>query len=407
MNYFIFFFILTLFSFSTLASDWAIDPHLYSRGGITLKDDFSRKGVGENTFNLGAWSQESNAFAVPLTEVTVEFKKGDKFKYTYGIDVGNNLRFLNTDTTATTGSTPMPLNERLNFMEFFHSETTSFWFGQRAYRGDGDFLTRAFPFDEHNLFGGGIRKEKVGPVNLEFAYGMKERGDQSRLINILINKVEYPLANGKIKSNIEVHQVNDANTQNRSTAYIAGVQFQRWGDKIGDGNLYNLLLVNYSHGNIYSGAMRSAFNLDDKDSLASKWVLQWAGDYKTPKYAVYYTFNFQDHLGYETDQVWSYLDLHLRPVYVLCKNMTAGLDYEKRIVTKEDFGTASMDWAKDQEGSRIALMWAYAMEDHQYDLPTISVFVGTISKEKETQFYKGQANSKTENFVRLNYEIAF
>ncbi len=395
---------LAIISFTLLAGDWNLDPHLYSRGGITVKDDFSRKGVNEENFNLGAWSGESNAFAPPLTEITLEVKKGDKFKYTYGVDVGNNMRFFDKNTT------PTPLNERLNFVEFIHSAQTSFWFGQRAYRGDGDFLTRSFPFDEHNMLGGGVRMEKIGPVNLEFAYGIKERTEQSRLINILINKAEYPLSNGKIKTNLELHQINDKKSQNRSTAYMGGVQFQRWGDKVFGGDLYNLFLLNYSNGDIYGGSMRSAFNSSDKDSLASKWLLQWSGDFKTPNYATYYTFKYQNHLGADGNQDWSYLDIHLRPIYILNKNFLTGIDCQRRIVINDSLvagATNIASWAADQDGSRIALMVAYALEDKQYELPTISMFVGTIQKDRATQFYSGQSASKSENFIRVNYEIVF
>lgn len=399
--------LLIIFIVPSLAfANWNITPNIYSRGGITVKDDFSKKENKKNTngddnkarFNLGAWSEESNAISDPLTEVTMTFFNSKNVKYVYGVDVNNSNRQV--DGTA------VSLNERLNFITFI-KENNSLWFGNRAYRGDGDYLSRSFPFDEHNMFGGGIRLEKKGPVNIEFAYGVKQNTDP-HIINLFINKIEYPLANGKIKTNLEMHQVNSEVSNEKSKAYMAGIQFQRWGDKIGTGSLYNIFLINYSHGYMYGGGMQSAYNSSNKNTPASKWVVKWGGDFKAKKYGVFYTFKYQDHMGDAEKQRWAFVDLHIRPVYAFTENVTFGLDYQQRVITD---GAVDIDWGETDNyklgsSKRAALMVAYNMTNKPFDDPTISIFVGHIIKEIPTVFYSDEGACKSENFVRFNYEIS-
>ena len=48
--------------------------------------------------------------------------------------------------------------------------------------------------------------------------------------------------------------------------------------------------------------MQSAFNRADKNKQASKMVLKWGGDWKTPKYGAFWTVKYQGHKGkYNTE----------------------------------------------------------------------------------------------------------
>ena len=389
-----------------LYAEWKMKPNIYSRGGITLKEDLSAKASLKDNFNLGPWSQESNAISDPLTEITLTASQGDSIRYTYGVSVSSNERLCDGSEKGLNerfyDGSEKGLNERLNFVEFLN-KNQSIWFGQRAYRGDGDYLTRSFPFDEKNMLGGGVRFEKFGPVNLEFAYGVAVQSAPYN-VNMFINKIEYPLSNGKIKSNIELHKVSDSNDANKSMAYMAGVQWQRWGDKLLGGSLYNIALINYSSGYI-GGTMESVYKNLNKDKAESKILIKWGGDYKTKKFATFYTFKYQGHKGAEANQSWSYLDIHLRPVYAFFERYSYGVDFQTRLILNdEDSGVKS--GASNGEATRIALMIAYNLKDKSFDLPNISMFVGTMSKGKDTDFYGTGTSKKSATFIRLNYEIS-
>jgi len=382
----------------THAASATFTPHIYSRGGITNSDDLKSQGLQKANFNLGAWAEESNAISDPLTEVTLEAKM-DNFTYTYGVDAGNNRRYIDQSNTQTS------ISERLNFLTFTE-DNLSVWFGQRAYRGDGDYLTRAFPFDEHNMYGGGIRLEKVAGLNIEFAYGEKEV-QTPRVINLFINKIEKPLSNGKIKTNLELHKVNGTLEQERMYAYMGGIQYQRWGDKFLLGNLYNLFMINYSHGYIYGGNMQSAYNALNENDQASKLVIKWGGDWKIPSSkALYYNFKYQHHEGNGNNEKWVYLDSYLRPVTAISSHIAGGIDLAYRTVLKEPARDLWDGNAYGQETFRAALMLSYHMKEKMFDLPSISLFAGHIIKDKATSFYSNKAASREENFIRLNYEVS-
>ncbi len=392
---------------TTQSSSWKLTPHLYSRGGITLSENLSKQGAGRNEFNLGSWGNESNTIANPLTEATIEFSK-DNIKYVYGIDVDNNMRYY--DNSPNPSVDRSDLSERLNYLVFTEDKYT-FWAGQRAYRGDGDYLTGSFPLDDHNMLGTGVRLEKIGHLNIEFAYGVKRNEDTHlNTVNILINKLEYPLKNGKIKTNLEFHQVNNKEAeQNESKAFMGGVQWQRWGDKLWGGSLYNIALINYSKGYIYGGGMQSAYNSVDKDKQASKIVVKWEGDFKTKTSALYYTFKYQNHKG-ATDESWQFVDIYMRQLQSLTTHFSVGIDLAKRVVMDE--GESVLGWGdykdsiKNQGTSRYALMFKYSLKNSPFDGPSLSMFVGHIEKDKAITYYNGESATKSENFIRLNYEIS-
>ena len=399
------FFLISLASSMLLAaesSQLSLKPSLYSRGGITMNMLKTKEGAGTDRFNLGAWGDQTNAVSNNLTELTLEAKYGESLKYTYGVDVENSNRFYN--------GTQQSLHERLNFMEFYQ-ENMSLWFGNRAYRGDGDYLLMNWPLDEHNLLGGGIRFEKVGQVNLEFAAGIKANFESApHNINIWINKIEYPLANGKLKSNIEVHKIN-APTRQDSLAYITGGQYQRWGDTIMSGSLYNIFVLNYSKGNIYSGTMRSLFNSSDKHNLASKVLAKWGGDWKSKTLGLYYAFQYQRHMGKASNQTWSFIDCHLRPIYAFTGNITLGLDFSQRYTFEMDNLQDSEGYSSSNEWQyhktlRSAIMLAYNVRNKMFDTASARVFVGRVMSEKARQYFVGEAKTEADNFVRFSYEIS-
>lgn len=387
-----------LISISSFASDWNFDFHLYSRGGITTSAKMDKKAASKDVFNLGAWGDESNTIRNNLTELTVEAKFKKNFKYVYGVDVDNNARFQGESST--------PLNERLNYIEFLENKY-SVWAGSRAYRGDGDYFTQSWPLDEHNLFGGGIRLEKILNLNIEFAYGIKKVTDPYT-INIFINKLEYPLKNGKIKTNIEIHKVNDASDMYKSLTYMGGLQVQRWGDKLFGGDLYNIFVVNYSHGYVYGGAMQSVFNTEDKELLASKYLVKWGGDWKSKVYGFYYTLQYQHHGSFTKRIKWSFVDVYLRPVYIINSRFTTGVDYAQRYIIDNHVGT---DWGADNyklyENKRLALMLAYGLKDKNFGSPNIRAFVGRMIGEKSREYFSGEGSKRDETFVRLDYEVSF
>ena len=422
------------------SKDWDFTPIIYSRGGMTLKDDFSKRGPTKNdttneinynqSWNLGPYGEETNAISPALTELTMEIVYKKQVKYVYGVDVKNNTRFYEHDRTNRDEGTG--LNERLNYVEFYNGPY-SLWFGQRAYRGVGEYLTGTFPFDELNMLGGGVRIERVGPFNLEFAYGVKEGNDEDywdnsatggtatdqneiekRTINMLVSKIEYPLTNGMIKTNFQFHRNNALYATQRTNSYIAGVQWQRWGDQVLGGSLYNIIYVNYSHGHIAEGYMRSALDQTREDRVPSKLVVKYGGDLKGNLWGAFWNFEYHKHMGKEwpwnqstpVDASWSYIDAYFRPLFVINPNLTWGVDYAQRIVLEDSLMTNSERFYHDSGATRVALMLGYNLKKRPFDMPNISLFVGRMIKDKATTFFEDDAAKRESNFIRLNYQIS-
>jgi len=390
-------FFLILTSTLCIASSWKLSPHLYSRGGATFNGQLSKKAISKEAFNAGAWGDESNAIRNNLTEITLNVSYGKNFKYVYGVDVDNSNRFFDKNDTK------MPLNERLSYLEFYEGDF-SFWFGNRAFRGDGDYLIQNWPLDEHNMLGGGIQIKEIGPVNIEFAYGIRKESDPYTR-NILINKIVYPLPAGKIKTNIELHQINAENSGEKSLAWIGGAQYQRWGDRILGGSLYNIAVVNLSRGNIYGGTMQSAFNKVSKHEAATKILVKWGGDWKAKGYGLYYAVQYQDHRGDDSNEKWSFVDIYARPVYALTKNITTGFDY----VMREVFTHENLTWDSwnTHEAVRAAIMLAYNLSNRMFDTPSFRIFTGRMMSEKPRNYFSGEEETKADNFIRFDYEISF
>ncbi len=398
---------------AAIAQDsWTFKPSVYARGGVSMKSNMTQRISNKNVLNLGIWSEESNAVSNPLTEVTIEAKKGDEVKLVYGIDVDNNTRHVDGSTTS--GA----LRERLAYIEFYQGPR-SLWFGNRAYRGDGDYLARNFVLDEHNMLGGGIRLENfIGKWHTELAYGVKEHtdpfGDDNQttapyVINLYINKWERPLATGKFKVNLELHDVNPkirkVNESSNSYAHMIGAQFQDWGAKIFGANWYNMLVVNYSRGFIYGGSMKSAFNDANKDNKPSKYLVKWAGDIKKGNKGIYYSNQMQRHMGKGQDKRIVFWDVNVRPVMGITEHLSTGIDLAQRFVS-ESPNCVDYEWACYQTNGRYSLMLAYNLKDQPFDTPVLSMFVGHMKRRGSTEFTSGSAKKKHENFIRLNYEIS-
>jgi hypothetical protein len=414
---------LVLGSGAAVAEKWEFTPHIYSRGGVTLNRPMTKEQSDYKAFNFGPWLEESNSMNGSLTELTLESSLGGRVKHFYGVSTDNNSRFLTPDVGAEENKEQ--LSERINYVEFIDGNR-SIWFGQRPYRGDGEFLTGGFPFDEHNMLGGGIRYNELGPVNVEFAYGVKRGSNDATTgvattpytTNIVINKVEYPLSKGRIKSNLEYHQTNYFNEtgDDKVIGLMAGVQLQDWDRSLLGGNLYNIVLVNYSSGHIYGGAMRCMFDSTDPDTPASKLVMQWAGDWKAGGYGVYFVNRYSQHMGKdgdngdgseilsEADMTWATYDAIIRPQYALTSNWTLGVEYAKRTILTEGEGVP--DWGKNQGAVRHAGMVAYNPKDNLFGTPVIRLFAGTMKRDNETEYFSGDNLSKTRNFFRLSYEVS-
>lgn len=393
---------------SNVCAEVKITPSIYSRGGMTRSTDLKSRHILDNgddrkDFNLGAWGDESNTISDDLTELTAKFDLNSNFYYTYGVDINGNRRFLEGNETADHKS----LDERLNFLTFKDNDF-SLWVGQNAYRGDGDYLTRNFPFDEHNMMGGGVRIEKMGPINIEFAYGeVTQEVTDPKVVNLFINKIEYPLTNGKLKTNLELHRINATSDTNESKTFLAGVQLQRWGIKLLDGNFYHIMLINYSNGYVYGGQMQSGYNEISKDLDESKILAQWAGDWKwANEKALYFTVKYQEHSGNNDNQKWSFVDYYVRPVKNVTPNTAIGLDLAQRFITKEN-KDSNKSWMENGTNSRVAFMASYHLKDKMFELPSVSLFAGRIFKDKPTQFFTDKPSAREEDFLRLNYEVAF
>ncbi|MFW7378787.1 MAG: hypothetical protein ACOH5I_08275 [Oligoflexus sp.] len=403
------------------AQAWNFTPQIYARGGYTLSSDFAHRGSNssgdlESKWNFGPWQSESNMFASPLTELTLEATYGEDFRFFYGVDVENNNRFSDGNRKA--------VNERLAYLEYLRGGM-SLWFGSRPYRSDAEYLTRSYSFDEKNLFGGGVRFEHVGPLNVEFAYGSKERetgsADVSEMVNILINKLEYPLANGVIRTNLEVQQLKRRSYQNpdqddNTHSYMAGIGYKRWGDRIFNGNLYNQFLVHYSTGFVVEHFMSSVFAAayegerynDDFD--AEKLLLQWNGDWKAERFGLYWANFYQAHTGKDPqgsiadgEMKWTTLDSFIRPQYGILDNVTVGAEYARRNILDEGDGVPN--WAQNQGGWRWAGMINYHLENLYFDNPVVSLFIGEVHHDQAKVFFNGRHAENNSHFIRLNYEI--
>ncbi len=407
--------------------EWSFKPSIYSRGGLTYThglSNLSQRGIPGDTFNLGSYADETDAIRPNLTEAQIVFSYKNKIRYTYGFDVDNDRRMANGNNDRT------ELNERLNFLEYLDGNYT-YWFGKRAYRGDGEYLTGKWFLDELNIFGGGVRIEKITPkLNTEFAFGSVNGRDNlfdfinlnarvndppeditiripaetnvTRPENVFVNKIEYPMANGKIKSNLEIHRVN-ANLKNeRSYSYVIGGEYQRWGDKLGGGSLYNRFILNYSHGPIGAGMM-TVVNNPDKNNHPSKILLAWNGDYKNNALKVYYNAVFQRHASKNVKTRWTTLDLYLRPMYNVKGNFYAGIDYAGRV--KSSRTNVVQDQANAWQSAKVhryALMGEYKPN---WQDTSFRVLIGRINS-KAVRPYTTGGNKKNASFIRLGYEVS-
>ena len=91
--------------------------------------------------------------------------------------------------------------------------STSLWFGSRMYRGNDIYLFDTWPIDNQNMLGGGIGYGEK--IHVELAFGAKAdaaysgegltaaRGQRY----IFINKLEAPIADKKLKTNLEFHLI--------------------------------------------------------------------------------------------------------------------------------------------------------------------------------------------------------
>ncbi len=418
-----------LLSGQALAQEWTFTPEIYSRGGVTYKSNFSKEvGPGDRykAFNLGPYNEEG-LIDSSLTEVTLHSAYGDSFKFHYGFDVNGNRQYQNRSDQDASNKTY--LAERVAYGEFKVGGGVSLWYGARPFRSPPEFLSRAFLFDEKNLLGGGVRWENLGPVNVDLAYGTKVNDSGTGAAatqetdNILINKIEMPLDNGAVKTNFEYHRTNknvaSGNGELGTTGYILGVAYQRWGDQVLGGNLYNQLILQTSKGYIGSGGMSSAFqrNNDDgkfsKDFESSKVLAAWNGDWKAKQYGVYWLAMYQEHRGQnpaysKSDMVWKFADAMIRPVYALTPNVTVGAELDRRSVLKEGKGLTedtNLTWATNNGATRWGGLVSYNLENRNFDYPTIGVYAGEIIKDKATQFYSSQAAEHSTHFVRFYYEV--
>ncbi|SMF30297.1 hypothetical protein [Pseudobacteriovorax antillogorgiicola] len=406
---------------SLAAGPWKFTPHIYARGGITLDSDFSRSRTTAygNEWNLGPWNQESNLFSDPLTEITLDAEYGEQFKFTYGVEVADNNRNYESN-----GFTRTPVNERLAYLTYYFGDN-SIWFGSRPYRSEAEYLTRAFNFDNLDLYGGGIRFERLGPINLEFAYGTFENSftnednsaDFQDNVNVVINKVEFPLSNGMIKTNLELQQTMrtssaTTNVEDRTHGYLAGISYQRWGDTVLGGGLYNQFLAHYSKGYVTRGGMGTVFNQFDPDFAAKKYLVQWNGDWKSGSVGLYWSAIAQQHMGKDPSETlsddemkWAFADLIVRPQMAITSNLTGGVEYARRSVLEEgDAIRQNFAWAENTGTTRWAGLLNYNMDNATFNNPVITLAVGEVIKDKETQFFSTKT-AKSTHFVRLNYEI--
>ena len=413
------------------AQEWTFTPEIYSRGGVTYKSDFSKEmGPGDRykAFNLGPYNEEG-LIDYPLTEVTVHAAYGDSFKFHYGFDVNGNRQYLYKDDQSPANKTY--LAERVAYGEFKVGNGVSLWYGNRPFRSPPEFLSRSFFFDEKNLLGGGVRFEGLGPINVDFAYGSKVNefgtgaGTTQEIDNIFINKIEYPLENAAIRTNLELHRTNknvvSDDGELSTTAYVFGVAYQRWGDQVLGGSLYNQLVVHTSKGYIGNGAMSSAFQPSDdqkfdKAKEPAKVLVAWNGDWKSKQYGAYWLALYQDHKGenpnYSNEEMsWKFIDGMIRPVYALTANVTLGFELARRSILKEGRGlresayNGTNDWATNGGSTRWGGLISYHLENRNFDYPTIGIYAGEIRRDKAAQFYASQEAEKSTHFVRFYYEV--
>ncbi len=408
-------------SLKAQAQEWTLSPEIYARGGTTYKSDFSRE-LGQadavKRFNNGPYFEES-LLAVPLTEITLHAAYGDQFRYHLGVDVSGNRRFLSKDDQANTQKAP--LTERVNYLEFSVLPTLTLWYGQRPFRSEPEFLSRAFFFDEINLQGGGLRWENLGPLNMDLAYGSFENDYQVDNVNVqehtnvVIHKLEYPLEKGRIKSNLEIQQTkrNSASGIGEASTHglILGAQWQRWGDEVLGGQLYQNFVIQRSSGYLAKTMMSSAFNTFDHEKAASKWLLAWNGDWKAQNYGLYWVNTYQAHQGqsenYSDAQMqWTTLDTIVRPLYLLNSHVNLGVEWARRLVLKEGEAVRqSYDWAAQSGSSRLGALAQYTLENKNLSLPTLGVMVGQAHHEKPIRYFQASPEARTTHFVHFFYEV--
>ncbi|HYX32380.1 MAG TPA: hypothetical protein VE954_04650 [Oligoflexus sp.] len=418
-------------SAQAFSQEWSLTPEIYSRGGVTYKSDFSKEMGGGNqyqNFNLGPYNNEG-LIDYPLTEVTLHAGYGDSFKFHYGFDVNGNRQFLYKDDQDPSKKTY--LAERVAYGEFKVGNGWSIWYGNRPFRSPPEFLSRSFYFDEKNILGGGVRVEGLGPVNVDMAYGSKVveytagADNVQEIDNILINKIEVPLDNGMVKTNLEWHKtdknVSSGSGELATSGYVFGVAYQRWGDQLAGGNLYNQLVVHTSKGYIGNGAMSSAFQPGDDQKFdeskePSKVLIGWNGDWKAKEYGLYWLGLYQDHRGeapgYSKDDMsWQFVDGMIRPVYALTPNVTVGVELDRRAVLKEGKGlresvfNGTNDWATNGGATRWGGLISYNLENKTFDYPTIGIYAGEIIKDKNTTFFASESPRRSTHFVRFYYEV--
>lgn len=409
-----------IISANSYADTWNFTPHIYARGGYTLSPDFTGHSSNEPSelekiWNFGPWQSESNIFAPPLTELTLEAGYGEEFKFFYGFDVQNNNRFIN--------GSPAALQERVAYLEYYQGDM-SLWFGSRPYRSEAEYLSRVYSFDEKNLYGGGIRLERLGPSNIELAYGIAENSygnDPSvyEQVSFLINKVELPLENGLLKSQLEIQQHRrrsiDSSFNANQHGYMFGINYKRWGDRVFGGNLYNNLLVHYGKGLLIRHHMGSLFASSqdawDKKFDADKLLIQWNGDWKASRLGLYWASFYQAHTGKDASESfadremrWTTLDSFIRPQYGVWDHVTLGVEYGRRVILIEGAGVS--EWAQNFGSWRWALMLNYHLEQSYFNNPVISLFFGESHKDRKTVYFPGRHAENNSHFIRINYEIS-
>ncbi len=405
---------------------WTFKPEIYARGGATYKSDFSREaGRGRSSaFNNGPYLEES-LIDSPLTEVTLHSSYGDQFIYHLGFDVDSNRRFV----SKSDGPNKAPLTERINFLEFKSTPDVSIWYGNRPFRSPPEFLSRAFLFDEINILGGGVHIDNLGPLKADFAYGSFEddSSDATTSVttqehtNVVIQKLELPLSNGTIKSNFELQQTKKTTSDGVGEAgthgYLAGLAWQRWGDVVLGGGLYQQFIAHYSQGYIARSIMSTPFNEFDKDHAASKLLVGWNGDWKMDKFALYWLALYQANQGdaegiARKDIVWSTLDGMVRPVYALTPQLNVGMEWDRRAAVKEGnalrsgYNGKTFEWATNNGSTRLGALVNYTLRNKNFNTPTIGIFAGEVKKDRLVQFYNSEAPKKSTRFVHFFYEVS-
>jgi len=415
-------------SVSAYTADWTFTPKLYVRGGFTQSTDLRAKGDGFDSngstpFNAQSYNQ-TNAFQPNLTEFDLYADIKDKARIVYGVNIDKNERF-ELNGAANNDHNGLP-KERQAYIEFYNAigKDGTLWFGRRPYRGFGDLMDGTFPLDERNLFGGGVMLDKVGIGRWEVAYAVNEDPNTPNTndvftTNMLLNKYIIGIDDGNITFNGEVHQNNSLKDEYKSYGYMIGGQYARWNMSIFDSKLYNIFVLNYSHGHlgdVEAGEMASAFDSKKKNEQAQRFTFKIGGDLKNKAWATYYTIKYQNHMGDKQDangytqrgQNWQFTDFMLRPMYALTSHVGVGIDGFARLIMRDTTVDSPSSWAKDQDVWRLAAVASYHLDpgaENIFQTAEVSVLAGRIHHDKETTYFKGHKASKDADFIRFKYTM--